>query len=145
MSKNTNKFAVGALFAAAAGYVTGLLTAPKSGKETRKDIHDAALKARNEAEKKLKQAHSELQDLLDRGNKVANDVSGKAKDGFQDALKNAATAKEKAKGLLSAMHEGDSNDKDLQKAIKEADSAIEHLKSYVAKNEDKNTKSAGKK
>ncbi|CAN5648048.1 hypothetical protein BH23PAT2_BH23PAT2_00350 [soil metagenome] len=145
MSKNTNKFAVGALFAAVAGYVTGLLTAPKSGKETRKDIHDTALRARNEAEKKLKQAHSELQDLLDRGNNVANDVSGKAKDGFNDALKHAATAKEKAKGLLSALHEGDSDDKDLQKAIKEADSAIEHLKSYVAKNEDNNTKPAGKK
>ena len=145
MAKNTNKFAVGAVFAAAAGYVTGLLTAPKSGKETRKDIHDGALKARNEAEKKLKMAHSELQQLLDRGNKLAGNASEKAKDGFQDALKNATTAKERAKGLLSAIHEGGSEDKDLQKAIKEADNAIAHLKTYVSKNEEKAAKSASKK
>ncbi|MCA1806602.1 MAG: YtxH domain-containing protein, partial [Actinobacteria bacterium] len=43
MANKSGKFAIGAVFAAAAGYVTGILTAPKSGKETRKDIHDTAV------------------------------------------------------------------------------------------------------
>jgi len=51
MSKG--KFALGALFGAAAGIVAGMLTAPKAGKETRADLKEKAdeLKARAEKAK----------------------------------------------------------------------------------------------
>lgn len=42
MSKKTSSFIVGAALGAAAGYATGILTAPKSGKETREDIKQFA-------------------------------------------------------------------------------------------------------
>ena len=42
MAKTFKKFALGALFAAAIGYIAGILTAPKSGKETREDLKNAA-------------------------------------------------------------------------------------------------------
>lgn len=42
MSKNNGKFFLGAIVGAVAGAVTGLLFAPKSGKELRSDIGDKA-------------------------------------------------------------------------------------------------------
>ena len=46
------------------GYLAGILTAPKSGKETREDIKDTAVKTYSEAEKQLKKLHTELNDVL---------------------------------------------------------------------------------
>lgn len=43
------KFALGAIIGAAAGIVAGLLTAPKSGKETRADIKDKASELKENA------------------------------------------------------------------------------------------------
>lgn len=67
MSKG--KFALGAVFAAAAGFVSGILLAPKSGKETRQDIKKASVetkevvvenieKTKAAAEKKAREARS---------------------------------------------------------------------------------------
>jgi len=58
MNKSTKRLALGTVFAAAVGYLTGILTAPKSGKETRKDIKDAAEHGMAEAEKQLKKLHT---------------------------------------------------------------------------------------
>ncbi len=41
---NGKKIAIGTAIGLAAGYVTGILTAPKSGKETRQDIKKIAPK-----------------------------------------------------------------------------------------------------
>ena len=57
MDKRVKKFAIGTVIAAAAGYVAGLLTAPKSGKETREDIKNTAVKTYKVAEKELKELH----------------------------------------------------------------------------------------
>lgn len=143
MSKKSSKFALGALFAAAAGYVTGILTAPKSGKETRQDIQETATKARTQAEKKLKDLHSDLQDVISKGQARVGSASETSKKRLNEAIENAKGAKGKAKSMLSAIHEGDSDDKDLQKAIKEADKALAHLKEYVTKPE--SSREAGKK
>lgn len=123
--------AVGALVAAAAGYVAGILTAPKSGKETRKDIKDAAVKTRAEVEKNLKKLHSELSDLIDEGKKKAKNLTSKAQKEMHEALDKAQTAKDKAREVLSVLHEGDTDDKDLQKAVDEVKKAKEHLKKYL--------------
>lgn len=133
MSKDGRKFALGALLVGIMGYIVGILTAPKSGKETRKDIQDKALKAKTEAEKKLKKLHSELAGLIETGKNKANDAKKTAQSGLTGALDKATRAKEKARQVLSAVHEGDADDKDLQKAIDDVNSAIEHLKKYVTK------------
>lgn len=135
MSKKTGKFALGAIAAAVGGYVAGVLTAPKSGKETREDIKDTAVKARIEAERRLKVAHSELQDMVKKAQDKLSTTTEKSKQGMQDAIEKAKGAQGKAKDLLTALHEGDSDDKDLQKAIKEAEQSVEHLKKYVTKTE----------
>ncbi|HLF66574.1 MAG TPA: YtxH domain-containing protein [Gammaproteobacteria bacterium] len=128
------KFAVGAIIAAGAGYVTGLLTAPKSGRETRKDIRAAALKAKADAEKQLKHVHSELNNLLDEAAIIAKKSKGKIGAEAEALMTQAKNVRQKTRELLSAIHEGEAEDNDLQKAINEVKQASDHLKKYIAKN-----------
>jgi gas vesicle protein len=125
--------AIGAAVAGVAGYVAGILTAPKSGKETRQDIRNKAAKAKADAEKKLKSMYSELTELIATGKKHAASASETAKKELGEAIDKAQAAKTKAKEMLSAVHEGDADDKDLQAAVTEASSAIKHLKTYLKK------------
>lgn len=125
--------AIGTVLVAAAGYVAGLLTAPKSGRETRKDIRKAAQKAKTEAERKLKQAHSELNKLLDEAAAVASKSKDRAGDEFEKARAQAEKIRQKTRELLSAVHEGEAEDRDLQKAIDDIKKASSHLKKFVAK------------
>lgn len=132
MSKGT-KFAVGTAIAAGVGYVAGVLTAPKSGKATRKDIQDKAVKAKTELEKKLKDLNAELNKLIAIAKTKAKSAQSGAKTELQKALETAVSAKEKAREVISAFHEGESDDKDLQKAVNDVNKAISHLKSYLEK------------
>lgn len=133
MVKFAKKFAVGTAVAAAAGYVAGILTAPKSGKETREDIKDAANRSVFEAEKQLKKLHTELNTTLGKAKTQSSRAKGKAKIELDSAIQTAREVKEKARAVLSAVHEGDSDNKDLDSAIKDAKNAISHLKSYLKK------------
>lgn len=135
--KRGTKVALGTALAAGAGYVAGILTAPKSGKETRKDIHNQAIKARKQTEKKLKELNSELSKLIATAKTKAKGAEAGAKAELHKALEKAVAAKEKAREILSAMHEGESDDKDLQKAVNDVNKAIDHLKKYLQKEADK--------
>ncbi len=133
MAKDGRKFAIGALVAGGVGYLAGILTAPKSGRETRRDIKDAAQKTKSEAEKTLKALHSELSELIGEGKNKVKDLKATAKEELDDALGKAHTAKEKTREILSALHEGDAKDEDLQSAVEDAKKAAEHLKKYIKK------------
>lgn len=133
MGKEAKRFAVGAIVAAAAGYVAGILTAPKSGKETRKDIKEAAEHGVAEAEKQLKKLHTQMSEVLDQAKVKIGELKGTAQKDLQMAVNKATAAKEKAREMLSALHEGGAEDKDLKKAIDDANKAIEHLRSFVKK------------
>ena len=126
--------AIGAAIAGVVGYVAGILTAPKSGKETRGDIRDTAVKAKVEAEKRLKQLHSQLNDLLNQGKDASGKLSDQAKAEWIKLADAAMASKDKVRAVLSSIHEGGTDDKDLQKAIKDATQAVDSLKSYLAKN-----------
>ena len=128
---NAGKWAVGALVAGAVGYVAGVLTAPKSGKEIRKDIKNAVSKARAEVEKKLKEVHSQLSETLEEAKKQVSKVTGKAHDELQDGLDKARDAREKVREVLSSLHDGEADDPELQKALNDAKTALKHLQKYV--------------
>ena|SRR3990167_3248235 len=132
MRERTKKFAIGTIFAAAAGYVTGILTAPKSGKETRKDIKETAEKAKSEAEAKLKQAHQELSDLLATAKKNTEHLRGSVKEQAAKTVETATAAKAKAQNVLSSVKSTSKDDKELKKAVKEVNDAIGHLKKYLS-------------
>lgn len=127
------KIAIGTVAAAAAGYVAGILTAPKSGKETRADIKDKASDGFNEAERQLKRLHTQLTNAMDDARDQTGRLTGKARRELEDAMDKTKLAREKARDLLSAFHEGDADDKDLRKAIKDANKSLDHLKSYLKK------------
>lgn len=133
MKDSTKRIAVGTLIAGAVGYVTGILTAPKSGKETRKDIKDTAVSGMHEAERQLKKYHTELNEVIADAKDEAAKLSGKAKSELETAADAAKQAKEKARQILSAVHDGQAEDRELQKAIKDAKKSIDHLKAYLKK------------
>lgn len=130
---NLKKLAVGSTLAAAAGYVAGVLTAPKSGKQTRSNIRDAADKGVAEAEKELKKLHTELTKVITDAKVTGVKLNGKAKKDFESLVEKSKDSKEKAREVLSALHEGDAQDKELKKAVKDAKDAIAHLKTYLKK------------
>lgn len=130
--KRSSNVAIGALIAAGIGYAAGVLTAPKSGKETRKDIHDAAVRAKAESEKKLKELYAELAKLVDTGKRTASKASSRAKKDIDSAVKRAQEAMDTAGDLLSAVREGEADNDELQKAIAEAKAATKHLKKYLS-------------
>ena len=127
------KVAVGAALAGAAGYLAGLLTAPKSGRETREDLKNASMKGMTEAEKQLKTLHTDLAKTVDQAKDKGTKVSGKAKKELTDLVDKAKDTKEKVREVLSAVHEGDATDKDLKKAVADAKHALAHLKEYLKK------------
>lgn len=71
MSKGNGKFVLGTLLGAALGAVAGILYAPKSGKETRKDLGD---KAKEIARKGKDFAERESKELKEKAEKVVEDI-----------------------------------------------------------------------
>ena len=133
MPKSIKKFAISAAIAGTAGYLAGLLTAPKSGRETRDDIKDATNRGITEAEKDLKKLHTELGKLLSEAKSKGSDLTGKTQQELNDLLDKAKDTKEKAREMLSAIQEGSAEDNDLRRAIADANKAVDHIKDYLKK------------
>ncbi len=133
MLKKTKNLAIFTTIAAGIGYVTGILTAPKSGKETREDIKVVAVKNKKELEDRLKTLHDEASKLIAGGEATLKSLGEKASSELKAAVSTAQNAKDKAKAVLSALHEGEADDKDLNKAVTELNKAIENLKKYAKK------------
>ncbi len=130
---NFKLFAIGGTIAAAAGYVVGLLTAPKSGKQTRGDIKKATNEGMAQAEKDLKKLHTELGKVIDEARINGDRFSAKAKNDLSELVDKAKDTKEKAREVISAVHEGDAEAVDLKKAVKQANTALEHLREFLKK------------
>ncbi|HXR49730.1 MAG TPA: YtxH domain-containing protein [Verrucomicrobiae bacterium] len=130
---NFKRLAIGSALAATAGYLAGVLTAPKSGKETRSDLKTAADKSWAEAEKDLKKLNKELGKVIDDAKGRGGKLSKKAQKELEATVDKAKDAKEKVREMISAVREGDAQDKDLDRAVKDATTAIAHLRDYLKK------------
>ncbi len=133
MTKNNTgqKLALGALIAGAAGYLAGVLTAPKSGKQTRDDIADKASDVKKSAETELVSLQIELKDLVKKAKTETIALSGKAKDEFNEAVVKAKDAQDKAGAVLKAVKAGEAADPELNKAVKQAKLAGKNLGRYL--------------
>lgn len=131
--QNMKRLAIGSAIAGVFGYLAGILTAPQSGKDTRQDIKDNADKGLAEAEKDLKKIYTELDKTLKQAKINGDQLRGRAKDELNDLTNKANDSKEKVREVLSAVHEGEAEDKDLSKAVKQANSALDNLKKYLKK------------
>lgn len=132
-SPNVRAFALGSVLAAGAGFLAGLLSAPKSGKEIRGDIKQAGDTARSDAEKELKSLNVELNKALKEAKSKSQEVGHKTKKEVDNLVNKADETNLKVREILSAVHEGDASDQDLKRAVKNAKSALEHLKDYLNK------------
>lgn len=130
---NGKKWALGALVAGLVGFLAGILTAPKSGKETREDIKKATGTAVREVEKQLKSAHTELSELTQKASRLLKAGGKEAKKDLDKAQERAKKAQATVKELLSAIHEGSADDPSLNAALKEAKAAKDHLAKFLKK------------
>lgn len=134
MAKEGNsgkKIAIGALLAGVAGYVTGILTAPKSGKETREDIVDKAEDIKHGAEDQLQAAQDEVSDLLKTAKNKTLALSAQAREEFNEAVLRAKDAQNKGTTVLKAVKAGEASDPELNKAIKQLSQAKKNLAKYL--------------
>lgn len=127
------RVAIGSTIAAAAGYLAGILTAPKSGKKTRNDIKKATSEGLAQAEKELKKLHTELGKAIEDAKVAGDKLGAAAKNELGELVEAAKDTKEKVREIISAIHEGDAQDADLKKALREAKVALDHLSDYLKK------------
>ncbi len=135
MSKGSTfkKIAIGTAIAGAAGYVVGVLSAPSEGKKTRKQLKKSADHSVNELEKQLKELHTELGDMMHEAKDGGSKLSDSAQSKFSHAIDSARDAKDKLREVITAIHEGEASNKDLDKALEDAKRSIVHLKEFIKK------------
>lgn len=133
MSEKSKKLAVGAVVGAAAGFVAGILMAPKSGKETRADLKKGAKEAVKATDQQLKKLQSELNDLVDKAESKLSKITDSAKAEAVKALENAKKVRSQSASVVAAMKSGNSSDEDLDLAVKNAKNAVDSLKKYFSK------------
>lgn len=125
------KIAVGALVAGVGGYLTGLLTAPKSGEETRAQIADKAQDAKTDATVALEKAQDELTETLKSAQEKTVALSAQARDEFNEAVIRAKDAQNKTKLVLKALKNGEAEDPELNKAAKQVKQAQKNLSKFL--------------
>jgi len=134
MGKNNGKkVAAGAALGLAAGFLAGILTAPKSGKETREDLKTGAKNAAKAADKKLHTLHEDLTKQVKKVEEAAKHFTDSAKKEAKEAVDTAKKARDQVATVLAAVRSGNSNDEDLDIAIKNANHALDSLKKYLKK------------
>lgn len=130
-AKVGRKVALGATLAGIGGYLAGILTAPKSGRETREDIADKADEIGFETERQLRIAQNDLSVVIKDAQSKTVALSSQAREEFNEALLRAREASTKAKTLLKAAKDGKAEDPELNKAIKQAKSAAKNLGKFL--------------
>ncbi len=125
------KLAIGAAIAGAVGYVTGILTAPKSGKETREDIADKAGELKEGGQEQLQNVHDELNELIKTAKNKSVALGSKARVEFNETVVRAKDAQNKASHVLKALRAGQADDPMLNKAIKQAKQAQKNLSKFL--------------
>jgi len=125
------KLALGAAVAGATGYLAGVLTAPKSGKATRKDLAGTAEDIKESAEEQLQTASNELKMLIKETKVKTIALSSQARKDFDEAVVKAKDAQNKATTVLKSVKAGEADDPQLNKAIKQAKQAKKNLGKYL--------------
>ena len=125
------KIAIGAAIAGLFGYLTGILTAPKSGKQTLADIAKKAGDIITKAEIELAELQVELKDIIKAVKNKSVALSAKARAEFNEAVIIAKDAHNKAASVLKAVKAGQAEDPELNKALKQARAASKNLAKYL--------------
>lgn len=125
------KIAIGSVIAGGIGYLAGILTAPKSGKQTRKQIADTAENVAKDVEDQLHDLNDELKDLIKSTKVKTISLSSSARAEFNEAVVRAKDAQNKTAQVLKAAKAGEASDPDLNKAVKQARQAVKNLGRFL--------------
>jgi gas vesicle protein len=121
------KVALGSALAGLAGYLAGILTAPKSGEEARDDLKQKGEDVKNDTEYQLSELNNELRQLIKDAKVKTMALSSTARSDFNEAVVKAKDAQNKASQVLKAAKDGEAEDPDLNKAVKQARLAVKNL------------------
>lgn len=129
MGKKTAKAGIiGLIMGAIAGV---FLLAPKSAKENRQDLKNAAAKAKLESEKKLKELYSELSSRLD---VVSKEAKTRASVEKQRLIATGEEVKGRLKNAISVLHEGNEDiAEDVKILAQDAKKVLASLKQAATK------------
>ena len=109
------KFALGALFGAAVGVVAGILTAPKSGKETREDVGKAVKKTGADIAEKSEDIKDKAEviakDTKEKATKVAGEVKEKASDVVEDVKEKSSDLTRRTGNAIEGAKKGFKSEK----------------------------------
>lgn len=130
-SKTVKKVAIGSAIAGAVGYLAGILSAPKSGKQTRQDIADKAVDVKDSAEDQLNELNEELKNLIKNTKDKSVGMGSSARAEYNETLIKAKDAQNKAGEVLKAVKQGGADNPDLDKAIRQAKQAAKNLGKYL--------------
>ena len=125
------KIAIGSAVAGLAGYLAGVLTAPKSGQQTREDIARKAEGIKDDAAGQLTDLNDELKELIKTTKVKTVALNSSARAEFNEAVVRAKDAQNKAAQVLKAAKAGEATDPDLNKAVKQARQAIKNLGKFL--------------
>jgi gas vesicle protein len=130
-SETVKKIAIGSAIAGAVGYLAGILSAPKSGKQTRDDIADKAGEIKDSAEDQLYELNDELKSLIKNTKEKTVGMGSAARAEYNESLMKAKDAQNKAGEVLKAIKNGGASDPELDKAIRQAKQAAKNLGKYL--------------
>jgi gas vesicle protein len=130
-SNTMKKVAIGSALAGAVGYLAGILSAPKSGKQTREDIAHRAGEAKAGAEDELHQLNEELKDMIKNAKGKTVSLGSTARAEYNETLIKAKDAQNKAGEVLKAVKNGQAANPDLDKAVRQAKQAAKNLGKYL--------------
>ncbi|MES2394056.1 MAG: YtxH domain-containing protein [Acidobacteriota bacterium] len=87
------------------GALVGVLYAPKAGKETREDLVNGAMEARDRANKLYNQGVEQVGQYVQQGKQVAGDYVDKGKDYYDKGRTQWSQYVDKGKGLIQTQAE----------------------------------------
>jgi gas vesicle protein len=125
------KVAIGSAIAGLAGYMAGILTAPKSGEQTRDDIARKVEDIKDDSTRQLVDLNDELKELIKTTKVKTIALNSNARAEFNEAVVRAKDAQNKAAQVLKAAKAGEATDPDLNKAVKQGRQAIRNLGKFL--------------
>ena len=136
--EHTKGFLKGAVVGTIIGGVTALLFAPKSGKETQKDIKDGAKKAIKIGTAKLNEVEGELSGRIDELKVAARDLHGQAYEESQRLITRAEMLKHDLGDSAARLAKGqkdlaDGAQIDAKRLVREGQEVIAELERVTKK------------
>lgn len=129
--KTVKTAAIASLVGVGVGLTVGYLTAPKSGKETRADIANKSREIKEDIVERYDALHVSLAEAIEAGMAQLSQLSGSSKKALEGLIEQAKEAEYKAVNVFRAVKNGESDDKNLDRALDHAAKAKNNLKKYL--------------